>query len=266
MRCVNADAESMNAVSIGNWTIALLSLMIGVAAYSSVQAQSLPTYRMGDPGPTGGIIGQVRFEGPPPVGRILRIVTDDGACEEGFRDPNPMVMRHSGELSGVVVEVSSVSTGMPWSAEFDVTRAFTRNCRFEPFMQIARAGVGLQLANLDEVPFGIDISKTDSNGTDTIETGIELLVFGEVFREYNFPAGSAISLASKQFPWMLSWIYVANNPYTSVSDIDGYYELIDVPAGKHILSIWHPVLGFFSEEVDVPVGDTVRKEIILSYR
>jgi plastocyanin len=43
-------------------------------------------------------------------------------------------------------------------------------------------------------------------------------------------------------PWMRAWIGVVNHPYFAVTDVDGTFEIRDLPPGRYTLSLWHEKL------------------------
>ena len=61
--------------------------------------------------------------------------------------------------------------------------------------------------------------------------------------------------------WMSGWIFVAGNPYYSVTGEDGAFSLTDVPAGKYKVTIWHEKLGTQTKEVEVKDGETAKLDV-----
>ena len=43
--------------------------------------------------------------------------------------------------------------------------------------------------------------------------------------------------------WMNAWIYVFDHPYYAVTDASGAFVIKDVPAGDHLLELWHEPPG-----------------------
>ena len=39
--------------------------------------------------------------------------------------------------------------------------------------------------------------------------------------------------------WMNAWIYVFDHPYYAVTDAGGKFVIADVPAGEHVVELWH---------------------------
>jgi len=69
--------------------------------------------------------------------------------------------------------------------------------------------------------------------------------------------GSMFRLQCDQHEFMQSFFWPVTNPHYAVVKEDGTFEIKDVPAGKHKLSVWHPFAGkgkAVEVEVDVPEG------------
>ena len=69
-------------------------------------------------------------------------------------------------------------------------------------------------------------------------------------------AGSFFRLQCDQHEFMQSFFLPVNNPYYAVAKEDGSFEIKNVPAGKHKLTVWHPFVNKGKPiEVDVDVKD-----------
>jgi hypothetical protein len=65
----------------------------------------------------------------------------------------------------------------------------------------------------------------------------------------------AIAVKCDVHPWMKAWVGVVEHPFFSVTDEQGKFELINVPAGKYTVGVWHERLTFEDREI-VVTGDT----------
>jgi plastocyanin len=52
-----------------------------------------------------------------------------------------------------------------------------------------------------------------------------------------------ISLKCDVHGWMSGWLFVAENPYFSVTDKSGSFKLTDVPPGTYTVEVWHETLA-----------------------
>jgi plastocyanin len=53
---------------------------------------------------------------------------------------------------------------------------------------------------------------------------------------------------------MSAWVVVRQNPYFSITDKDGHFEIKDVPAGTYRLDVWNKKLSADSQEIIVKEG------------
>lgn len=63
-----------------------------------------------------------------------------------------------------------------------------------------------------------------------------------------------ISVRCDVHSWMQGWIVVLASPSFSITDGSGLTRIEGVPAGRHLIQVWHPELGKQAKPVDVEVG------------
>lgn len=57
-------------------------------------------------------------------------------------------------------------------------------------------------------------------------------------------------------PWMRGFLYAAKNPYATLTDDSGSFEITDVLPGKYKVMIWHEGFGEVKKEIEVTAGGT----------
>ncbi len=55
---------------------------------------------------------------------------------------------------------------------------------------------------------------------------------------------------------MSAWVVVRQNPYFSITDKDGHFEINDVPAGNYTLAVWNEKLSAEPQDITVREGGT----------
>jgi hypothetical protein len=65
---------------------------------------------------------------------------------------------------------------------------------------------------------------------------------------------SIIKLECDQHRFMQGWVLLTANPYVSVTNDHGAFQLMEVPAGTHTVGAWHPVLGYQEAKVTLTAG------------
>ncbi len=83
-------------------------------------------------------------------------------------------------------------------------------------------------------------------------------------RSYVFTKPDCFSLIlCNVHPQMQAWIVVLQNPYFTMVNKAGSFEIRDIPAGRYVLEAWHGFYQKSSAEIVVPRGGTVVKELRL---
>lgn len=54
---------------------------------------------------------------------------------------------------------------------------------------------------------------------------------------------------------MSAWVVVRQNPYFSITDEDGHFEIKDVPAGTYTLAVWNEKLSAEPQQITVKEGE-----------
>ena len=62
----------------------------------------------------------------------------------------------------------------------------------------------------------------------------------EVLRTAPLDRPGRYLLAARRRPWCRAHVFVADNPYVATTDDGGGFTLADLPAGKHVIEVWHP--------------------------
>ena len=62
---------------------------------------------------------------------------------------------------------------------------------------------------------------------------------------------------------MAGWWYVTSSPYTVLTDEDGNFTILDIPAGTYNVKIWHETLGEAEQSVTVEANGTTEIAVSL---
>jgi len=64
---------------------------------------------------------------------------------------------------------------------------------------------------------------------------------------------------------MQAWVFVFDHPHFQLTTSDGHFRLEGIPPGQYDLEMAHPAGGLrWRKRVDVPAGETLRVEIVVS--
>ena len=247
----------------GRAMVAVLAVLLwttGAAAYEEVAV------------PDGGkLIGTVTFDGtlPRPKGYNLVTLPDQVYCGRisdgrGWRLLQPFNVGPNGEFRDVVVYVEHVEEGKSF-ASFKSPRIEAVDCRFHPFVTVVRDKHPVEVVNMDPVMHDIQAYETSQLGPrvlfnvplpmnqqhprnlkDTSEAArYHKHLAGEpMVQEVHMTKGRRVFVMQCGFhAYMESWGLLVDNPYYTITDQEGRFEIGDLPPGAYQVLVWHPYIG-----------------------
>jgi hypothetical protein len=205
---------------------------------------------------TGGgtIGGRIVFNGDVQTQKIIP-TKDNETCgeprEEALIDVGPDKGVHN-----AVVYLVDVAKGKAWSAQAGPPELKNVNCRFEPAVQVIRAGP-LVVTNTDPVLH-------NTHGYYGKRTAFNLALPNQGQQlPAELPRAGAVKVDCDAHGWMEGWIYVVDNPYYALTDADGEFNIADVPPGTYRLVAMQSFTGPVQQEVTVEAGKPTRLTIEL---
>jgi hypothetical protein len=75
------------------------------------------------------------------------------------------------------------------------------------------------------------------------------------------PKEQIIQIRCDAHAWMQAYIVLGDQPYFSVSDETGKFEISDVPVGEIELQVWHAFYGMKTVKVTVEEGKTATVDL-----
>jgi hypothetical protein len=192
----------------------------------------------------GKVTGSVVFQGPAPEDSIIHPTVDADVCGSTLVDPT---VQHRGpNLAGAVVWISGVTSGkhLPYTRRFDIV---TQGCKFVPRVQAAIVGGTLDVRSTDAT----------THRTTFARDGKTIAVIGETEEGQVVPNAMVLGepgllqVGCTLHPWSKGWIAVFDQPYYTVSDVDGKFAIDSVPPGRYQISAWHERFGTVRDSVTV---------------
>jgi len=185
----------------------------------------------------GTIEGTIRLAGPAPAVTARPVTKDQSVCGREAAGES-VVVGKAGALRNVVVSVQDARfAGKPppvAGAALD-----QRQCRYIPHVQALTVGTPLAVMNSDAILHNV-------HGNDAREGGPALTVFnvampikGQKLPVQMRKPGLVKLQCDAGHTWMNAWIYVFDHPYYAVTDDSGAFVIRDVPAGDHVVELWH---------------------------
>lgn len=208
---------------------------------------------------SGTIVGEVRFDGERPKRKKLKVTADAEHCGKKSIPNDDLVVSNELGVQWVVATITTISTGKPFPAEDpeNPVQLDQNGCRFHPHVVVVPIDRTLKILNSDGIVHNVHLWGMKNEEFNRAMPGRVTSMDVSFFRKERIRVGCDIH------EWMGAWIVVAEHPYYAVTDKDGTFQLDNVPAGTHTVTIWHEKLGTQEKEVAVTPGDDARVEFVL---
>jgi hypothetical protein len=216
--------------------------------------------------PNGGTVtGIVQFSGelPEPMSFELRRYSDQVYCGalsdgSGFRLLREVFVGNQQGLKDVIVTVEGIEKGKPF--ELKETRLDANICQLVPFVSVMRENHPLTVKNLDQVAHDLQIYERDQEHVFIIFHRPALTESGtsDIIRFTG--KRRAVIMQCGMHPYMQGHGLAVENPYYAITGTEGTFTIKDLPAGKHRIKAWHPILGEKVQEVTVAANGTASVE------
>ena len=202
---------------------------------------------------TGAVSGTVKLEGTAPVRPPLPVFKNREVCGERVPDDR-LVVGPGGGVRFAVVTVDGVRGGK--KPERDVTLVLDNHgCRFDPHVQVAEVGQWLEIRNSDPILHNADARI----GMETL-FNVGLPPARRVRKPLARP-GLVAFTCDVRHTWMGAFVAVTEDPYHTVTDAYGAYEIGDLPPGMYTLRVWHEELGTIERPLTIEAGGTASVDV-----
>jgi plastocyanin len=216
----------------------------------------------------GTIEGTVRLAGAAPAAAAHPIVKDANVC--GKETPNEsVVVGKTGALANTVVFV----TGARFAGKLPPTAGASvdqRKCRYLPHVQAVTVGTQLQVMNNDAILHNVHGNEARADAPSLTVFNVAMPILGQKLPVAMNKSGLVRLQCDAGHTWMSAWIYVFDHPYFGVTDEGGKFVIADVPAGEHVVELWHePFDGKGAgtrQTAKVKVVDGKRARLDLTFR
>jgi hypothetical protein len=195
--------------------------------------------------------GTAVFKGTPP--KLKAIAMDaDAVCASKHPTPvfpETVVLKADGALKNVFVYVKTGLEGKSFPAPSAPVVLDQDGCSYKPHVFGIMPNQPLKIVNSDP---------TTHNVHALAEVNEEFNVGQHqgqppVLRKFT-KAEVTVPIVCNQHPWMRAVAHVVTNPYFTVTDADGNYELKGLPPGKYTIVAVHERFGSTEQQVTVAAG------------
>ena len=198
----------------------------------------------------GTLKGRFVVDGKTPAPAALSVTQDKPVCcKGGCPNDDSLVVGPQGGLANVVIYVRT-KTGQKIAVHPDYADAAKKDavldntgCMFAPHVSAVQTGQKLILKNSDPVAHNTNIQPIKNDAQN-----ITIPVGGS--GEYVFKTAETLptKVVCNVHPWMMSYVIARDDPYVTVSGVDGTFEIKNLPAGGTLeFQLWHERTGYLRD-------------------
>src|SRR5215831_6348175 len=210
----------------------------------------------------GTIKGRVKFTGPEPGNRVIRMGMDPmcAAANQGKRTVNEIyLVGDDNALGNVFVKVEG--TFPPTPVPSTPVEIDQRACIYTPRMVGARVGQTLRVRNGDNWLHNVhtDSAKRNAINQSTPKAGLDVNL---VLKDEEM-----LRVGCDVHRWMTAWVGIVSHPYFAVSEgKNGTFTIANVPPGHRTITAWHEAFGALTKAVDVKDGQTITVDFVYTQK
>lgn len=192
----------------------------------------------------GNISGTVKWSGPLPRLASFPITKDPQVCDPDSHkreDLERLVVGSQGGVANTVVYLKNISSGK--AMDVPQARRFLdqKRCRYEPHILLVPQNEILQMKSSDPVLHTVHM---DGAATFNLPFPFE----NRIIQRNMSHAGLVNLKCNGGHVWMNAEMFVIPQPYYTVTDESGRFELTDVPPGSYEIEAWHEGWGVLRQE------------------
>jgi hypothetical protein len=209
----------------------------------------------------GKITGKVSAGAAKGETKSFTISKDPQICGEGTREV-PLVRVNGDAIQDAVVFLHKVKEGKAMPADLAAIELNQEKCQYHPFLSVMSNGGKLTAKNSDHTLHNIHTYELIGKARRTV-FNVSQPTFGDkVTKKIKLRKGAGMKVECDAHDFMHAFVFVAKNPYFSVVNDKGEFEITDVPPGKYEIRIWHGLLGEKKGgSVDVEAGGAATVEL-----
>ena len=218
----------------------------------SVVAAGLVATAGGQAAGRGTIKGHIKLAGPLPGNPVIRMGMDP-KCAQANRGTRvvqeTVVAALDGSLANAFVRLQG--TFPPTPVPTEPVTIDQGGCVYRPRVIGVRVGQTLQVKNSDDLLHNVHGLTAKNNGFNVSEPKAGMVQQFKMKDEEVM-----LRVKCDVHSWMTSFVGVVTNPYFSVSNQAGTFEIANVPPGTYTIQAWHERYGPLTQPVRVKAGAT----------
>jgi hypothetical protein len=208
--------------------IVLAFLMVHLGTLAS----QLLAYEVNDVQNGGTITGRVVFAGPIPHLPSLVIAKDQDVCGATASPPMLLISAERGGVKDTVIALEGITQGKAPAAHKPTLD--NRHCMLMPHVQAVTVGTEIVIQSSDPV-----LHTTRGRLPDFKQAFNLVFPRGAPAKEQRIRFPGVIAITCDTHAHMGAYILSFEHPYFAVTDVDGRFEIDQVPPGSYTLRAWH---------------------------
>ena len=196
------------------------------------------------------IHGVVRVQGSVPAPAEIDMGMDPG-CTISSKQPNfgqQYVVGKAGGLGNVYVYVKAGLEGKNFAVPSTPVVLDQRGCRYQPHVLALMAGQTLRVLNSDPTMHNVH---AQPNAASNSQWNMSQMPKGAPIETSFHDPEAMMPFKCNQHPWMKAFVNVAANPFYTVSDANGTFEIRGLPPGEYVIAAVHEALGEQTQKLTV---------------
>jgi hypothetical protein len=204
------------------------------------------------------ITGLVKFEGGPKTASNIAMSADP-YCQSQHQTPvkgEDFVIGPGGELANVIVYVKNAPAGPPNTQPAVLDQ---RGCQYIPHVSVVQVGQPVQIKNSDTTLHNVhampEVNSAFNEGQPVPMT---------TTKRFDKVEMKPFRIKCDVHGWMNSYMAVLPHSYHGVSQMNGSFNIGNLPPGNYTLVAWHEKLG--QQEQQVTVGPKESKQVAFTFK
>jgi hypothetical protein len=195
----------------------------------------------------GSLSGRVVLDGEPPESQPIKPTKDQFCMSIGPPNETLQVGKDGG-LANVVIYIrvkrgQSLDIHPDYDVQLEQEVVLdNKGCRFVPHIALVRTGQPLVVKNSDPTGHNTNAS-LNKNGA------FNVLIAASQSQNMTLSKAESLPLPVQcnVHPFMKGYMLVRDDPYMTVTDETGAFEITNIPAGNHEFQFWQERIGYLKD-------------------
>lgn len=194
----------------------------------------------------GTIKGEVIYKGKA-APATLSVTKDQEVCGQSKPDPS-LVVSPEGKMQNAVVAIAAAPGSAPPAPAKVVLDQ--KGCEYQPHVLAFPAGSTVEILNPDGILHNVHTYSKINSPFNMAQPKFKKTM------SVTFDKPEIIQAKCDVHSWMSGWLFVAGTPHYAVTSAGGSFELTGLPAGDHVVEVWHETLGKQTKTVKLGANET----------